>query len=69
MKNTTMKLLVFENASKVYNRISSTHNKSQKKNKNRSRSIYKYIYSQPIKKKCTINQLKLELGSAIRNKF
>lgn len=43
----TMGLLVFEKASKVYNRISTTGNKSQNsKNKKRSMSIYTYIYSQ-----------------------
>lgn len=41
----TVELLVFGKASKVYNRISSTHNKSQSsKNKNRSMSIYIYIH-------------------------
>lgn len=39
----TVELLVFGKASKVYNRISSTHNKSQS-SKNRSMSLYIYIY-------------------------
>lgn len=48
----TMELLAFEKTSKVYNRISSTHNKSQNsKNKYRSMFIYKNIYSQAQKVK------------------
>lgn len=43
----TVELLVFGKASKVYNRISSTHNKSQS-SKNRSMSIYIYTYTSPV---------------------
>lgn len=43
-KKMTVELLVFEKTSKVYNRTSSRHNKSQN-SKNKYRSIYKNIYS------------------------